>query len=116
MKDSAASIVRTYLDAVILSLLEKGDSYGYAVIKEIERVSGGAVSLQEGPLYIEFRRMERDGWIRSYWGDETHGARRRYYAITEEGRAYYQKRQAEWQQTANIMHNLLGSDEGRGVE
>ena len=77
MKDSVASVVRAYLDVVILSLLEKGDSYGYAVIREVERVSGGACILQEGPLYIEFRRMEQAGWIRSYWGDETHGARRR---------------------------------------
>ena len=62
MKDSVASVVRAYLDVVILSLLEKGDSYGYAVIREVERVSGGACILQEGPLYIEFRRIEQAGW------------------------------------------------------
>ena len=47
---------------MLLSLLEKGDSYGYAVIREVERVSGGACILQEGPLYIEFRRIEQAGW------------------------------------------------------
>ena len=114
MKDSVASVVRAYLDAVILSLLEKGDSYGYAVIREVERVSGGACILQEGPLYIEFRRIEQAGWIRSYWGDETHGARRRYYALTEQGRTYCKSRREEWKQTAGIMQDLLETGDRKG--
>ena len=107
MKDSVGSVLRAYLDAVILSRLQNGDTYGYAVIRDIEQESGGVCSLQEGPLYIEFRRMEQEGWIRSYWGDETKGARRRYYAITEAGECYLDERKKEWEQMKKMMNALL---------
>ena len=42
----------------------------------------GEVELKEATLYTAFRRLEAAGLIQSYWGSETSGARRRYYAIT----------------------------------
>ena len=107
MKDSVGSVLRAYLDAVILSRLQNGDTYGYAVIRNIEQESGGVCSLQEGPLYIEFRRMEKEGWIRSYWGDETVGARRRYYSLTEEGRKRLADEVRAWHETREVLNRLL---------
>lgn len=114
VRDSMNSVMRAYLDAVILARLQKGDTYGYAVIKEVEQASAGACCLQEGPLYIEFRRMEKEGWIRSYWGDETKGARRRYYAITEAGASCLEDRKKEWDQMKKIMKTLLENSQAEG--
>ena len=116
MKGSVNSVFRSFLDAVVLQQLLEGDTYGYQVCREVEKRSGGAWIIQEGPLYQEFRRMEEEGLIRSYWGDETHGARRRYYALTEAGQKELEKRRAEWATMRETMDDLLRSKKQGGQE
>ena len=82
----SSDLLRGYTDAIILRCLTKGDGYGYQISKEVSALSGGRLELKEATLYTAFRRMESSGYIRSYWGDETIGARRRYYCLTENGK------------------------------
>ena len=63
--------------------------------------------LKEATLYSAFRRLEQAGYIRTYWGDETVGARRRYYAITELGRTAYQGYKQEWNEAKEMIDQLL---------
>lgn len=63
--------------------------------------------LKEATLYTAFRRLEQAGFIVTYWGDENVGARRRYYAITEEGRAAYISYKKEWEEAKEMIDNLL---------
>ena len=51
-------------------------------IRLFKVVDGGKLELKEATLYTAFRRMETAGYIRSYWGDEAIGARRRYYSLS----------------------------------
>ena len=81
----SADLLRGYTDTIILHQLSHGDSYGYQINKTIATLSDGEVELKEATLYTAFRRLETAGLIQSYWGSETSGARRRYYAITEAG-------------------------------
>lgn len=81
----SADILRGYTDTIILRQLARGDSYGYQINKSVSALSDGQVELKEATLYTAFRRLETAGLIRSYWGDELSGARRRYYAITPDG-------------------------------
>ena len=94
-------------DAVILAQLMRRDSYGYEINKTIESLSGGAFVLKEATLYTAFRRLEDNGLIVSYWGDEAVGARRKYYKITQQGREAYRQARAEWADTVRILHALL---------
>ena len=82
----SADLLRGYTDAVILRQLAEEDGYGYQISKEVANISGGRLELKEATLYTAFWRLEGAGYIRSYWGDEMIGARRRYYSMTEEGR------------------------------
>ena len=102
-----ADLIRGHTDAVILAQLVRRDSYGYEINKTIESCSGGAFILKEATLYTDFRRLEDGGLISSYWGDETVGARRRYYRITDAGRAAYRQAREEWKNTARILDALL---------
>ena len=63
--------------------------------------------LKEATLYSAFRRLEQAGYIRTYWGDETVGARRRYYSITEEGRRAYQVYKRDWEEAKADIDRLL---------
>ncbi len=69
------------------------------------------MELKEATLYTAFRRLEGAGLIRSYWGDENTGARRRYYSLTPEGREKVAQERATWRETREVLNQLL---EGEG--
>lgn len=102
-----ADVLRGIRTPVILAQLMRRDSYGYEINKTIESLSGGAFVLKEATLYTAFRRLEDNGLIVSYWGDEAVGARRKYYKITQQGREAYRQARAEWADTVRILHALL---------
>lgn len=102
-----ADILRGYTDAIILRRLAEGDSYGYQINKTLMQMSGGEVELKEATLYTAFRRLEGAGYIRSYWGDENSGARRRYYAITDAGLDKLCQDCDAWRQARKLIDQLL---------
>ena len=63
--------------------------------------------MKEATLYTAFRRMEENGYIRSYWGDEDTGARRRYYSLTDPGRSKLEEDISVWVETKKVMDSLL---------
>ena len=105
-----ADLLRGYTDTIILRQLCHGDSYGYAISKQVSLISRGGLEMKEATLYTAFRRLEAAGLIRSYWGDEITGARRRYYAITEAGLEKLNQDCAAWEETKTMMDRLLKED------
>lgn len=102
-----SDMLRGHTDTIILSSLLQQDSYGYQINKEILQKTHDRYELKEATLYSAFRRMEAAGWIRTYWGDETTGARRRYYAITDSGKEAYQRLKQEWVEAKETIDRLL---------
>lgn len=103
----STDLIRGHTDAIILNLLRQGDSYGYELYKKIARLSDHQYELKEATLYTAFRRLEQEGYIVSYWGDETQGSRRKYYRITDEGKVHYQKRVQDWDVAKEILEKLI---------
>ena len=106
-------LIRGHTEAIILARLFRSDSYGYEIHKTISTMSSGRFELKEATLYTAFKRLEESGFIASYWGSSGAGARRRYYTITTAGRDAYHRLLAEWQETREIMDNLLQVEEGK---
>lgn len=104
----AADLLRGYTDTILMMQLAEGDSYGYQINKRISEKSEGGLELKEATLYTAFRRLESAGYIRSYWGDEETGARRRYYALTEPGRKKLEEDRQTWQETKKLLDRLIG--------
>ncbi|MDL2294937.1 PadR family transcriptional regulator [Ruminococcaceae bacterium OttesenSCG-928-D13] len=100
-------LIRGHTDAIILSYLCDGDSYGYQINKDIMKATDNQFELKEATLYTAFRRLEQTGLIQSYWGNEAVGARRRYYTITDAGRDAYTGLKQEWQHSKVILDKLL---------
>jgi DNA-binding PadR family transcriptional regulator len=74
----------------VLVALADGDKHGYAILKEVSRRTGGKVVLRAGTLYTAIRRFVNDGLIQE--SEERPDAalddeRRRYYRLTDRGRA-----------------------------
>ena len=100
-------LIRGPSDAIILSYLAAGDSYGYQINKDILGATDNQFELKEATLYTAFRRLEQAGYIISYWGTENVGARRRYYKITPEGREAYEAYKAEWEASKTVLDKLI---------
>lgn len=74
---------------VLLALVDE-ELHGYAILKEVERRTGGKVRLSAGTLYGIIKRLHGEGWIVE--SDNRPAAsvddeRRRYYRLTEQGRS-----------------------------
>lgn len=108
----ASDLIRGHTETIILAQLIDGDSYGYEINKAIRQKTGGSYELKEATLYTAFRRLEEDRSILSYWGDETTGARRRYYRVTDKGRETYKQRIAEWEEVKTLIDRLIKDGEG----
>lgn len=78
-------------DAVILSIIERGDAYGYAIVQQMKRV----VDIKDSALYPVLRRLTQNGFVVTY--DQPYqGRNRKYYHITEHGKAQLAWLRKEW--------------------
>ncbi len=102
-----SDILRGHTETIILKHLLEKDSYGYEINKTIQEKTNYLYELKEATLYSAFRRLEAAGHIVSYWGDETTGARRRYYSITNDGRKYYHQSKQEWEEAKLFIDSLI---------
>lgn len=70
---------------LVLTALAAGPQHGYAIIREVEQTSQGAVRLRTGTLYAALDRLESEGLVRAGRDEVVAGRRRRYYELTTEG-------------------------------
>ncbi|WP_337913891.1 PadR family transcriptional regulator [Cohnella zeiphila] len=107
MRRLNAEMLKGTVDLLILSVIRERDNYGYEISKAIKERTGGGLELQEATLYLSLKRLEKQGAIASYWGDQTHGGRRKYYAITAEGRELFDRYVRDWLQTRDIVDRFI---------
>jgi DNA-binding PadR family transcriptional regulator len=100
-------LLRGHTDTVVLRILVRGDAYGFEIYNRILERTGDQYELKETTLYSSYKRLEADGCIESYWGDETQGARRKYYRITKRGRQLLEQNLRDWRFTQKIINDLL---------
>src|SRR5664280_2797202 len=102
-----SDLVRGHTETIILAQLLIKDSYGYEINKSIQEKTNNEYELKEATLYSAFRRLEQEKMIESYWGDETTGARRRYYRITKLGKTLYEQNKEDWAVAKRLIDSLI---------
>ena len=107
----SADTLRGHTDTIILAQLMQKDNYGYEINKTIQQRTSGEYGFKEATLYTAFKRLEAGGLITSYWGEDGPGARRRYYAITDEGRRQWEENRLEWRNTRALLDALIAFEE-----
>jgi PadR family transcriptional regulator, regulatory protein PadR len=103
----SADLLRGHTDTIILKLLMDGDKYGYEISKLIQTNSSNEYELKEATMYSSLKRLEADGDIEWYWGDESQGGRRKYFRITDKGKAIYIQNKSNWEYAKRVLENLL---------
>ena len=106
----SSDVIRGYNDTIILYLLLDEPSYGYEISKRIRQMSQEQYIIKETTLYSAFSRLEKNGYIISFYGDETGGKRRTYYRITQEGIDYYKEKCEEWSLTKAVVECFIRNE------
>src|SRR5687767_8759496 len=71
---------------LVLSILARGDSYGYAIIQRVHELSEGHLEWTDGMLYPILHRLEEQRLVESYWQETESGRKRKYYRLREPGK------------------------------
>ncbi|MFD6950596.1 PadR family transcriptional regulator [Nocardiopsis sp. TSRI0078] len=109
---------------LVLGILAEGESYGYAIVKRVNELSGGRMQWTDGMLYPLLHRLERNGHVQASWRTSDAGRRRKHYAITEAGLEVLAERQKQWSVVADALKQvwratphppLLGGTAAEGI-
>jgi DNA-binding PadR family transcriptional regulator len=103
----SSDLLRGHTDTIVLGILRTSDMYGFEIYKTIMEKTNEEYELKETTLYSSYKRLELEGCITAYWGDETLGGRRKYYHITDKGKKLYLQNKKDWVFTQKILNNLL---------
>ncbi len=99
------NISANLLDACVLGILTKNDTYGYDLTQKIKNT----MNVSESTLYPVFRRLLKEEFLRCY-DMEYSGRNRRYYSITENGKVKLEQYQTEWVKYNKLIDSLLCGD------
>lgn len=108
-----AGVVRIDKDLVaasatplVLAILGEAESYGYAILKRVRELSGGDLEWTDGMLYPLLHRLDRLGYVTTEWRTSTEGRRRKYYAITDDGRTALADQQRQWLAVTRTLNDV----------
>src|SRR6266540_1854100 len=87
---------------LVLAILAEGESYGYAILKQVRELSGGELEWTDGMLH----RLLRQGYVTTEWRTPPRERRRRYYAITDDGRAALVDQRRQWATVARALGDV----------
>ncbi|WP_434748936.1 PadR family transcriptional regulator [Paenibacillus amylolyticus] len=103
----SSDVIRGYNDTLILYMLLEGESYGYEISKNIRQLTDEKYVMKETTLYSAFTRLEKNGYIESFYQDESLGKRRTYYRITPAGLDFYREKCEEWKVTQEVVNLFI---------
>lgn len=94
------------LELCVLALLHERDCYGYEISDRLSK----RIDIADGTVYPILRKLKADGLLTTYLQEESGGAPRKYYKLTELGRESYTNDRAEYLKFANSVKMLLEGD------
>jgi PadR family transcriptional regulator PadR len=102
----AKDLVAASATPLVLGILAEEESYGYAILKEIAERSDGRLEWTEGLLYPLLHRLERLGYVEAAWRTPEGGRRRKYYAITPDGRKELAEQRKQWDAVTEALQDI----------
>ena len=103
----SSDLIRGHINTIILRSLYDGDKYGYAILEEIARKSHNQYQLKQPSLYSALKRLEKEGYITSYWGGTAGGGRRKYFSLTDQGKEVAERNLMEWEYSRTVIDSLI---------
>lgn len=90
----------------VLSLLSRGEKYGYELIEALATRTDGVLAMGQSTLYPLLYNLEAKGLIASEWRESPSGRDRRYYSLTPRGRERLASDTKQWRALSGAMSAL----------
>lgn len=90
---------------MVLAVLSLGESYGYQVVKQLD--ANGWEGVSEATVYGTLRRLHDDGFLSSRQELSDGGRARRYYGLSDEGRAELGRQTESWHELTELVERTL---------
>lgn len=111
MAQQSIDAKRGTIDLAILATLESQSRYGLEILAEVQQSTGGALTFKEGSLYPALHRLVKQAWVKTRWQEsDSGGAPRKYYELTDDGRAALERKRSEWRSVRDAMEVFLLQD------
>lgn len=95
------------LDMLILRTLAWGAQHGYGISQAIRAGSSEVLQVETGSMYPALHRLERQGWVKSEWGQSENKQRAKYYSLTAAGRKQLTAERERWKQMSAAINQLM---------
>ena len=103
LENTKAQMRKGILEYCILSVLSRGSCYASDIIRELKEAK---VIVVEGTLYPLLTRQKNAGLLSYRWEESTQGPPRKYYTITEIGRAFLKEMDKSWNEMVDTIDAL----------
>ena len=103
---TSKQLVAASAKPLILTILNRRESYGYDIIQKVTELSGGKLEWSDGMLYPVLYKMEKDSLVKTRWEMSDNGRHRKYYSLTEKGKKELEAEKKEWVSVHNIFADL----------
>ncbi len=103
LENVKAQMRKGVLEFCILSILSKGDAYASDILKKLKESD---LIIVEGTLYPLLTRQKNMGLLSYRWEESTQGPPRKYYALTEKGRAFLTELDASWKELVEAVASV----------
>ena len=90
------------LDACVLAVVMKEDTYGYKLTQEVKQI----MDVSESTLYPVLRRLQKDGYLTTY-NHRLRGRTRRYYSVTPQGREQFLQFYEQWKHFRGKIDDIM---------
>ena len=103
-----SQLLKGALDAAALAVVAEQAGYGYDVVRRLR--AAGLADVGDASVYGTLRRLYRAGSLTSYVMPSDEGPHRRYYGITERGRAQLDEVREAWADFSRVLTDLLQTE------
>lgn len=107
---------RGIMSLVVLALLDQGDMYGYQLVQETQRRSGGSIITQEGSLYPVLYKLVAQGYISDRKIQVGKRMTRIYYHLEPAGEERLAELVREYREVSSGVFKILEGDAAYGLD
>jgi PadR family transcriptional regulator, regulatory protein PadR len=102
-----SQLLKGVLDLAVLAVLDRGDGYGYEVVRRLR--AAGLQEVGDASVYGTLRRLYNAGLLTSYVVPSEEGPHRKYYSVNKSGRDRLHELAKTWRAFAETMEGLVGA-------
>jgi PadR family transcriptional regulator, regulatory protein PadR len=95
------------LDMLILQTLQRGPQHGYGISQLLRARSADVLQVETGSLYPALHRLERQGFVKSEWGQTELNQRGKFYSVTAAGRRQLARDRSKWEAMVSAIAGIF---------